>query len=130
MKKVFSLCITILFVFGLVACAEEEKATKNNEKEISTSKEVLDTIQVGMKYPNEYNKAMKELNAPLEDNISIGNGNSGNVLKVKSGYIVVNVVADDDVHEVKNAEISEVLKFKSLEEVKEYETEMLAKEKE
>lgn len=130
LKNAISIFITILFILSLVACTEEEKSTKNNNNKISTSKEVLDTIQVGMNYPNEYNEAKKKLNAPLEDNISIGNGNKGDVLKVKSGYVVVNIVADDDVHEVKNAEVAEVLTFKSLEKVKEYETEMLAKEQE
>lgn len=130
MKKFLSFGFVALLIFSLTACNDEKEVVKEESKtikktEISNSGEVLSAIKVGMTVPDEYQKAKKKINAPAEDQISIGDGNIGSVLKVKDGFVVVSITADDDVHEVKNARVSEVRAFKTMDEVEEYEAGLL-----
>ncbi|UQZ76866.1 hypothetical protein C2I17_21245 [Niallia circulans] len=103
---------------------EKKKEESKKEESIISEEKVLAEIKVGMTYPKEYNKAKEKLKITPEENISIGNGNVGSVIKTKEGYVVANIVAENI--DISDAKIAEINTFKNKEEVKKYETEMIA----
>ncbi|WNB92635.1 hypothetical protein [Bacillus sp. NEB1478] len=96
---------------------KKEKKAANKSKEKSTVAEVKEVISKGITDKN-FKKEKKKLNVDQPNSISIGNGNVGYVLEAKDGIIV----ASTD-----GVKIIEVVQFSNMDEVSNYEKQMLAK---
>jgi hypothetical protein len=96
---------------------KQEKKETVKPKEKSTVAEVKAVITKGMTDKN-FKKEKKKLNVEQPSSISIGSGNVGYVLQAKDGIIVANT---------DGIKILDVVQFKSMDEVSNYEKNMLAK---
>jgi hypothetical protein len=99
------------------ASKEEKKEKPEAPKEPSTVVEVKAVITKGMTDEN-FKKEKKKLNVEHPKSISIGNGNVGYVLQAKDGIVVANTDGN---------KILDVVQFASMDEVNNYEKEMLTK---
>lgn len=100
----------------------KEKETKVKEEKSLTLATLKSKVKEGMTFPKEYDEMKKTLDVSSDENISIGNGNVGKVLKADDGYLVVTANTTQN-------KINAVNTFKTIEEVHGYEAEMVAKAK-
>lgn len=96
-----------------------QTSAKPVKEEILLSMEQIKTeVKKDLSFPEEYNAAKEKLKITTEENISIGNGNVGSVIKASDGFVVANINGE---------KITDVLTFKTMDEVKVYEKDALAK---
>lgn len=98
---------------------KNEVVKKEIKKEIppSTVADVTSTIKINMS-DKDYKDAKEKLNVEFTDNLSIGNGNVGNLLKAKDGIVVVGI---------DGVKVLSVETFKTIQEAKNYAKELYAK---
>ena len=98
---------------------QKEEKKEDKKKAPSTFEDVKSVVTPGMS-DKDFKKAKSKLNIGQPKNISIGNGNVGYVLQASDGIIVATTDGE---------KIMEVLQFSTMDEVNNFETEMLAKAK-